>query len=58
MFLRGQAIVKIWIDYANTRSVLAFNKLLRGEDMQKQGHLEFTKILGRTYREQCGSTVS
>jgi glutathione S-transferase len=50
----AKAIARIWIDYANTRLVPAFNKLLRGKDAteQEQGHKEFTESL--LYIEQEG----
>ena len=49
-----KAIARIWIDYANTRLVPAFNKLLRGKDSteQEQGRKEFTEAL--LYIEQEG----
>ncbi|MBD2207161.1 glutathione S-transferase family protein [Calothrix sp. FACHB-1219] len=49
-----KAIARIWIDYANTRFVPAFNKLLRGKDSaeQEQGHREFIESL--LYIEQEG----
>ncbi|MEH2289074.1 glutathione S-transferase family protein [Nostoc sp.] len=49
-----KAIARIWIDYANTRFVPAFNKLLRGKDTQEQeqGRKEFTEAL--LYLEQQG----
>ncbi len=49
-----RAIARIWIDYANTRLVPAFNKLLRGKDTQEQeqGRREFTEAL--LYIEQEG----
>ncbi|MBG1240028.1 glutathione S-transferase family protein [Nostoc sp. NZL] len=50
----NKAIARIWIDYANTRLVPAFNKLLRGKDSQEQeqGRREFTEAL--LYIEQEG----
>lgn len=50
----ARAIARIWIDYANTRFVPAFNKLLRGKDIQEQqqGRREFTHAL--LYMEQQG----
>ncbi|MEH2026815.1 glutathione S-transferase family protein [Nostoc sp.] len=50
----AKAIARIWIDYANTRLVPAFNKLLRGKDgqEQEQGRREFTEAL--LYIEQEG----
>ncbi|MBD6619565.1 glutathione S-transferase family protein [Komarekiella sp. 'clone 1'] len=49
-----KAIARIWIDYANTRLVPAFNKFLRGKDSteQEQGRTEFTEAL--LYIEQEG----
>ena len=49
-----RAIARIWIDYANTRLVPAFNKLLRGKDSteQEQGRREFGEAL--LYIEQEG----
>lgn len=42
----AKAIARIWIDYANTRFVPAFNKLLRGKDAQEQeqGQGEFWNL--------------
>lgn len=50
----AKAIARIWIDYANTRLVPAFNKLLRGKDTQEQeqGRREFLESL--LYIEQEG----
>jgi glutathione S-transferase len=50
----AKAIARIWIDYANTRLVPAFNKLLRGKNAeeQEQGRREFTEAL--LYIEQEG----
>jgi len=50
----AKAIARIWIDYANTRLVPAFNKLLRGKDTaeQEQGRREFLEAL--LYVEQEG----
>ncbi|AUB42398.1 GST, glutathione S-transferase [Nostoc flagelliforme CCNUN1] len=50
----AKAIARIWIDYANTRLVPAFNKFLRGKDSQEQeqGRREFTEVL--LYIEQEG----
>ncbi|MFW9262484.1 glutathione S-transferase family protein [Nostoc sp. CALU 546] len=50
----AKAIARIWIDYANTRLVPAFNKFLRGKDSQEQeqGRKEFTEVL--LYIEQEG----
>ncbi len=50
----GKAIARIWIDYANTRLVPAFNKFLRGQDgaEQEQGRREFLESL--LYIEQEG----
>ncbi|MBE9211017.1 glutathione S-transferase family protein [Nostoc sp. LEGE 06077] len=49
-----KAIARIWIDYANTRFVPAFNKFLRGKDAQEQeqGRKEFVEAL--LYIEQEG----
>lgn len=49
-----KAIARIWIDYANTRFVPAFNKFLRGKDTaeREQGQKEFTEAL--LYLEQSG----
>jgi glutathione S-transferase len=49
-----RAIARIWIDYANTRLVPAFNKFLRSKDTQEQeqGRREFTEAL--LYIEQEG----
>jgi glutathione S-transferase len=50
----ARAIARIWIDYANTRFVTAFGKLLRGKDTaeQEQGRQELTDAL--LYIEQEG----
>ena len=50
----AKAIARIWIDYANTHFVPAFNKLLRGKDSteQEQGRREFLESL--LYIEQEG----
>lgn len=50
----AKAIARIWIDYANTRLVPAFNKFLRGKDAQEQeqGKREFLEAL--LYIEQEG----
>ena len=50
----ARAIARIWIDYANTRLVPAFNKFLRGKDAQEQeqGQREFLEAL--LYIEQEG----
>ncbi|MFB2837358.1 glutathione S-transferase family protein [Floridanema evergladense] len=50
----AKAIARIWIDYANTRLVPAFNKLLRGKDSteREQGRREFLEAL--LYVEQEG----
>ncbi|PSB45042.1 glutathione S-transferase family protein [Cyanosarcina cf. burmensis CCALA 770] len=50
----AKAIARIWIDYANTRLVPAFNQLLRGQDTQEQeqGRREFLESL--LYIEQEG----
>jgi glutathione S-transferase len=52
--LGAKAVARIWIDYANTRLVPAFNKLLRGKDSQEQeqGRKEFLESL--LYIEQKG----
>jgi len=49
----AKAIARIWIDYANTRLVPAFNKFLRSKhtEEQEQGRREFTALL---YIEQEG----
>lgn len=49
-----RAIARIWIDYANTRLVPAFNKFLRSKDTteQEQGRREFTEAL--LYLEEEG----
>jgi glutathione S-transferase len=49
-----RAIARIWIDYANTRLVPAFSKLLRGKSVQEQeqGRREFLEAL--LYIEQEG----
>jgi glutathione S-transferase len=51
-----KATARIWIDYANTRLVPAFNKFLRGKDTQEQeqGREEFLETL--LYIEQEGLT--
>ncbi|MCM0594316.1 MAG: glutathione S-transferase family protein [Gloeotrichia echinulata IR180] len=43
----AKAVARIWIDYANTRFVPAFNKFLRGKDTQEQeqGQREFLESL-------------
>ncbi len=50
----AKAIARIWIDYANNRFVPAFNKFLRGKDVQEQeqGRREFLESL--LYIEQEG----
>ncbi len=50
----AKAVARIWIDYANTRLVPAFNKFLRGKDTQEQeqGRREFLESL--LYIEQEG----
>ena len=50
----AKAIARIWIDYANTRFVPAFSKLLRGKDTQEQeqGRREFLEAL--LYLDQEG----
>ena len=42
-----KAVARIWIDYADTRLVPAFNKLLRGKDTQEQeqGRREFLESI-------------
>ncbi|MEH1813909.1 MAG: glutathione S-transferase family protein [Nostoc sp.] len=52
----AKAIARIWIDYANTRFVPAFNKLLRGKDSteQEQGRKEFTEALLYIEKEGLG----
>lgn len=49
-----KAIARIWIDYANTRLVPAFNKFLRGKEIEEreQGKREFLEAL--LYLEQEG----
>ena len=49
-----KAIARIWIDYANSRLVPAFNKFLRSKhtEEQEQGRREFTEAL--LYIEQEG----
>lgn len=49
-----KAVARIWIDYANTRLVPAFNKFLRGKGVeeQEQGRKEFIESL--LYIEQEG----
>jgi glutathione S-transferase len=51
-----KAIARIWIDYANTRLVPAFNKFLRGKDSQEQeqGRKEFTEALLYIEQEALG----
>ncbi|BCL33979.1 glutathione S-transferase family protein [Nostoc sp. MS1] len=51
-----KAIARIWIDYANTRFVPAFNKFLRGKDSQEQeqGRKEFTEALLYIEQEAFG----
>ncbi|BAZ31071.1 glutathione S-transferase domain-containing protein [Cylindrospermum sp. NIES-4074] len=43
----AKAVARIWIDYANTRLVPAFNKFLRGKDTQEQeqGRRDFLESL-------------
>ena len=50
----AKAIARIWINTANTRLLLAFNKLLRSKEIseQEQGHREFIESL--LYIEQEG----
>ncbi|MEH2354207.1 glutathione S-transferase family protein [Nostoc sp.] len=52
----AKAIARIWIDYANTRLVPAFNKFLRGKDSteQEQGRKEFTEALLYIEKEGLG----
>lgn len=52
----AKAIARIWIDYANTRLVPAFNKFLRGKDSQEQeqGRREFTEALLYIEKEGLG----
>lgn len=52
----AKAIARIWIDYANTRFVPAFNKFLRGKDSQEQeqGRKEFTEALLYIEKEGLG----
>ncbi|MEH2283812.1 MAG: glutathione S-transferase family protein [Nostoc sp.] len=52
----AKAIARIWIDYANTRFVPAFNKFLRGKDRteQEQGRKEFTEALLYIEKEGLG----
>lgn len=45
---------RIWIDYANTRFVPAFNKLLRGKDAQEQGQGQREFLESLLYIEQEG----
>lgn len=49
----AKAIARIWIDYANTRLVPAFNKFLRSKDPQEQeqGRREFLESLWYIERE-------
>jgi glutathione S-transferase len=51
-----RAIARIWIDYANTRFVPAFSKLLRGKDdqEQEQGRQELHEALLYIEREGLG----
>lgn len=51
-----KAIARIWIDYANTRFVPAFNKFLRSQDSQaqEQGRKEFTEALIYIEQEALG----
>lgn len=51
-----RAIARIWIDYANTRFVSAFSKLLRGKDAQEQeqGRQELHESLLYIEREGLG----
>ncbi|QMS92479.1 glutathione S-transferase family protein [Nostoc edaphicum CCNP1411] len=52
----AKAIARIWIDYANTRFVPAFNKFLRGKDSteQEEGRREFTEALLYIEKEGLG----
>ncbi|MFN6530381.1 glutathione S-transferase family protein [Nostoc sp. ChiSLP03a] len=52
----AKAIARIWIDYANTCLVPAFNKFLRGKDSteQEQGRKEFTEALLYIEKEGLG----
>ena len=45
---------RIWIDYANTRFVPGFNKLLRGKDAQEQGQGQREFLESLLYIEQEG----
>lgn len=49
-----KAIARIWIDYANTRFVPAFNKFLRGKDAQEQGQGQREFLEALLYIEQEG----
>ncbi len=53
-----RAIARIWIDYANTRFVTAFGKLLRGKDEaeQQQGRQELINSLLDIELEAFGSS--
>lgn len=53
-----RAIARIWIDYANTRFVPAFSKLLRGKDAeeQEQGRQELHDALLYLEREGLGKS--
>ncbi|WP_392481024.1 glutathione S-transferase family protein [Nostoc sp. C110] len=50
----AKAIARIWIDYANTRFVPAFNKFLRGKDAQEQGQGQREFLEALLYIEQEG----
>ncbi|MGJ5630156.1 glutathione S-transferase family protein [Nostoc sp. CALU 1950] len=52
----AKAIARIWIDYANTRFVPAFNKFLRGKDSteQEEGRKDFTEALLYIEKEGLG----
>ncbi|MHC5935463.1 glutathione S-transferase family protein [Nostoc sp.] len=50
----AKAIARIWIDYANTRFVPAFNKLLRGKDAHEQGQGQREFLESLLYIEQEG----
>ncbi len=55
-----KAIARIWIDYANTRLVPAFNKFLRSKDIQsqEQGRREFQEALLYIEQEGLGNQSS
>ncbi|BDA74618.1 glutathione S-transferase domain-containing protein [Rivularia sp. IAM M-261] len=56
----AKAVARILIDYANTRLVPGFNKLLRGKDTteQEQGRKEFTESLLYIEQEILGKLSS